>query len=74
MPGSVSDEPIVYTIAQAAARLGIHRQTLRAAIERGDLHAVRVGRRWLVPVEAIDELLVRPSAVCGPEAGSNATA
>ena len=57
MPGSSSDEPIVLTITEAAARLGIHRQTLRAAIERGDLRAVRVGRRWLIPVAAIDELL-----------------
>lgn len=57
MPGIPSDEPIVISIAEAATRLGIHRQTLRAAIERGDLHAVRVGRRWLVPVAAIDQLL-----------------
>ena len=57
MPGVRSDEPIVLSIAEAAARLGIHRQTLRAAIERGDVHAVRVGRRWLIPVAAIDELL-----------------
>ncbi len=47
----------IYTIVEAAARLGIHRQTLRAAIERGDVRAVRIGRRWLVPVAAIDELL-----------------
>ena len=57
MPGTPSDEPIAVSIAEAAARLGIHRQTLRAAIERGDLRAVRIGRRWLVPVAAIDELL-----------------
>ncbi len=57
MPGNPSGEPAVYTIAEAAARLGIHRQTLRAAIERGDVRAVRIGRRWLVPVAAIDELL-----------------
>lgn len=57
MPGTPSDEPMVLTIAEAAARLGIHRQTLRAAIERGDVRAVRIGRRWLVPVTAIDELL-----------------
>lgn len=57
MPGIPSDEPVAVSIAEAAARLGIHRQTLRAAIGRGDLRAVRVGRRWLVPVAAIDELL-----------------
>ena len=57
MPGTRSDDPLVFTIVEAAARLGIHRQTLRAAIERGDVRAVRIGRRWLVPVAAIDELL-----------------
>ncbi len=57
MPGTRSDDPLVFTLAEAAARLGIHRQTLRAAIERGDLRAVRIGRRWLIPVEAIEELL-----------------
>ncbi len=57
MPGYPSGEPIALSITQAAARLGIHRQTLRAAIERGDVRAIRIGRRWLVPVAAIDELL-----------------
>ena len=57
MPGTPTDEPIAVSIAEAAARLGIHRQTLRAAIERGDVRAVRVGRRWLIPIAAIDELL-----------------
>ena len=57
MPRSSPDEPLVLTIAQASARLGLHRQTLRAAIDRGDLRAVRVGRRWLVPIAAIEELL-----------------
>lgn len=59
MPGTVfnHDERLVISLAEAAERLGIHRQTLRAAIKRGDLRAVRVGRRWLIPVAAIDELL-----------------
>lgn len=57
MSTPASEERQVLTIAEAAARLGIHRQTLRAAIERGDVRASRIGRRWLVPVAAIDELL-----------------
>ena len=57
MPGTPSKQAVTLSIAEAASRLGIHRQTLRAAIERGDLRAVRIGRRWLVPVAAIDELL-----------------
>jgi len=56
-PAFAREECRTLTIADAAARLGIHRQTLRAAIERGDLHAVRIGRRWLIPIAAIDELL-----------------
>ncbi len=56
-PAVAHEERQTLSIADAAARLGVHRQTLRAAIERGDVRAVRVGRRWLVPVAAIDELL-----------------
>lgn len=56
-PAFAHEECQALTITEAAARLGIHRQTLRAAIERGDVRAVRIGRRWLVPVAAIDELL-----------------
>ena len=56
-PAFAEVERQTLTIADAAARLGVHRQTLRAAIERGDVRAVRIGRRWLVPLAAIDELL-----------------
>lgn len=54
------------TIGEAARRLGVHRETLRAAIERGDIPAARLGRRWLVPVAAIEELLAgRPPSESG---------
>lgn len=49
------------TIGEAAQRLGVHRETLRAAIERGEVPAARLGRRWLVPVAALDELLSSPT-------------
>jgi excisionase family DNA binding protein len=45
------------SITEAAKRLGVHRETLRAAIARGEIPAGRVGRRWLVPVAAIERLL-----------------
>ncbi len=45
------------TIAEAARRLGVHRETLRGAIRRGEIPAARLGRRWLVPVAAIDRLV-----------------
>lgn len=49
------------TIGEAAHRLGVHRETLRSAIERGEIPAARIGRRWLVPVAALDDLLSPPS-------------
>jgi len=58
MPGNVSEqERLVLTIDEAAARLGLHRQSVRSAIDRGELHAVRIGRKWLVPTSALTALL-----------------
>jgi len=55
------------TIGEAARRLGVHRQTLRAAIDRGEIPAARLGRRWLVPTTAIDDLLAgRVPSTHGP--------
>lgn len=48
---------LVLTVDEAAALLGLHRQTLRAAIDRGEVPAFRLGRRWLVPIAAIEQLL-----------------
>lgn len=56
-PASASEERQAITIGEAARRLGVHRETLRAAIERGDVPAARLGRRWLVPIAAIEDLL-----------------
>ncbi|MGA3354791.1 MAG: helix-turn-helix domain-containing protein [Acidimicrobiales bacterium] len=57
---STPANPQALSIAEAASRLGVHRQTLRAAIRRGELPAARLGRRWLVPVAALDRLLAPP--------------
>ena len=37
--------------------LGLHRQTLAAAIRRGELPAVRLGRKVLIPSAAIERFL-----------------
>lgn len=52
-----SAERFVLTVDETAIRLGLHRHSVRAAIDRGELYAVKLGRRWLVPVEALDDLL-----------------
>jgi excisionase family DNA binding protein len=50
-------EPLTYSIREAAFCLGVHELTVRAAIARGDLRTVRLGRRVLIPRTAIAELL-----------------
>ena len=57
---STPAHPQALTIGQAASRLGVHRETLRSAIRRGEIPAARLGRRWLVPVSALDRLLQSP--------------
>jgi excisionase family DNA binding protein len=57
MVSSADSRPQALTITAAAQRLGVHRETVRAAIERGEIPAARIGRRWLVPIAALDRLL-----------------
>jgi len=45
------------TVAETAAILGVHPLTIRQAIARGELGAVRLGRRVLVPESEIRRLL-----------------
>jgi excisionase family DNA binding protein len=45
------------TVGEAAAVVGVHPLTLRRAIARGEIRAVRVGRRVLVPLAALDAFL-----------------
>ena len=45
------------TVSEAATTLGVAPLTLYGAIRRGEIRAVRIGRRVLVPAAAIEELL-----------------
>lgn len=46
-----------FSVSEAADMLGLHRQTIAAAIRRGELPSVRLGRKVLVPRAALDRLL-----------------
>ncbi len=48
---------LTMTVAEAAAAVGVHHLTLRKAIARGELRAVRVGRRIIVPRSALEAFL-----------------
>jgi excisionase family DNA binding protein len=43
------------TLAQAAAALGLAPRTLRIQAEKGRLHAVKVGRDWLLEPGAVEQ-------------------
>jgi len=50
-------ERLTITVPEAAEILGINRTGAYRAIERGELPAIRIGRRLVVPKAAIARLL-----------------
>lgn len=48
---------VVLTVAEAGRLLGISRNSAYEAVRRGELPAVRIGRRLIVPKAALDRLL-----------------
>ena len=65
MPNDDCDPRIVLTVQEAARVLGLGRGQAYAAVRRGDLPALRVGRRLLIPRAAL-ERLVDPGAGSSP--------
>lgn len=45
------------TVTEAARRLGIGRNQAYAAVRRGELPVIRIGKRLLVPVAVLDRML-----------------
>ena len=45
------------TLAQAAELAGLHRDTLRAQVHNGRLHATKLGRDWFVTRAELDRYL-----------------
>lgn len=50
------DEPRYYDVKRVAAILGVSPMTIYRAIRSGEIRAVRVRRRFLIPVGALDDL------------------
>jgi excisionase family DNA binding protein len=49
--------PLVYSVPQAAALLGVSRTHAYELVARGELVHVRLGRRVLIPRVALERLL-----------------
>ena len=53
---------VTVTVAEAAEMLGISRSSAYKCVRTGELRALRLGRRLVVPRAALEELLAGPSA------------
>ncbi len=52
-------EKFAYTVEEAGQAMGIKRDLVYELINKGDLRSVRLGRRRVVPVDAIRDCLER---------------
>lgn len=49
--------PVLLTVPEAAARLGIRRTLMYDLLGSGEVESVKVGRRRLVPADALDRYI-----------------
>lgn len=54
------------TVEEAAVVLGISRTTAYECVRRGELRALRLGRRLVVPRMVVDQLLAGEQAPASP--------
>lgn len=45
------------SVAEVMKSIGICRQKVMELIKKGDIRAIRVGDRWVIPVTEIDKFL-----------------
>ena len=53
------NDAILVGLSDAARRMGLGLSTLKVLVQRADLRSIRVGKRRLVPVAAIEEFVAR---------------
>ena len=59
--------PRAVDLGTAAESLSISSAKLRSEVESGQIRAIRIGYRLLIPVEALDEYVSRLSAEESPD-------
>ncbi len=48
---------LTITVSEAAGMLGISANSAYSAVYRGEIPAVKIGGRWVVPIARLNELL-----------------
>ena len=56
-PEAVEPLALTLSVKEAALRLGVAPNTVYLAVCRGDIHAVRIGRRIVIPRASLERLL-----------------
>jgi excisionase family DNA binding protein len=60
-------EVLAVNVPEAARRLGVSPRTIATLIARGELLSRKIGRRRVIPVEALEKFLRRDHPTCeGP--------
>jgi excisionase family DNA binding protein len=62
----MASDRLTLTVEEAAARLGISRTLAYELVRQGKIPSLRLGRRRLVPVHALDLMLHEAVTVTGP--------
>ena len=57
MVNKSTTEGAVFSVSETATYLKLDRNSIYAAIERGDIYAVRIGKRLLVPKDSLEKML-----------------
>jgi excisionase family DNA binding protein len=53
----MTTKPLVMTVPEAGKQLGVGRNQAYQAAKAGQIPTIRIGKRLLVPVSALDKLL-----------------
>ncbi len=51
------DELLVYSVTEAGEKIGLGKSSSYNAVRNGDIPAIRIGGRWIVPKVAFDRML-----------------
>ena len=55
-------ELLVYTVPEAGEKIGLGKCSSYQAVRNGDIPAVKIGGRWIIPKVAFDRMLANVGA------------